>query len=99
MAYSLTSLKFATSTRALLPQNARYIERYVAFDKEFGDLDDLAIVVQAPSLPEATIYAGRLVRELRNNQVPLARIAYRIDPKQFEGRALLYLSTDRLKEI
>jgi len=99
MLYSFTSLKFATSTRALLPQNARYIERYVEFDKEFGELDDLAIVVQAPSLPEATIYAGRLVRELRNNQVPLARIAYRIDPKQFEGRALLYLSVDRLKEI
>jgi uncharacterized protein len=97
--YALTSLKFATSTRALLPQNERYIERYVEFDKEFGELDDLAIVVQAPSLPEATIYAGRLVRELRSNRVPLARIAYRIDPKQFEGRALLYLSTDRLKEI
>ena len=98
-AYALTTLKFATSTRALLPQNQRYIERYVEFDREFGELDDLAIVVHAPSLPEATIYAGRLVRELRTNRVPLARIAYRIDPKQFEGRALLYLSTDRLKEI
>jgi len=97
--YALTTLKFATSTRALLPQNERYIERYVQFDAEFGELDDLAIVVQAPSLPEARIYAGRLVRELRANRVPLARIAYRIDPKQFEGRALLYLSTERLKEI
>ena len=97
--YALTTLKFATSTRALLPQNARYVERYVQFEREFGELDDLAIVVQAPSLPEARIYAGRLVRELRSNGVPLARIAYRIDPKQFEGRALLYLSTERLKEI
>jgi len=97
--YALTTLEFATSTRALLPQNERYIERYVQFDKEFGELDDLAIVVHAPSLPEARIYAGRLVRELRANRVPLARIAYRIDPKQFEGRALLYLSTERLKEI
>jgi hopanoid biosynthesis associated RND transporter like protein HpnN len=39
------------------------------------------------------------VRELRANRVPLNRINYRIDPKQFEGRALLYLSTDKLKEI
>src|SRR5205823_4840197 len=37
--------------------------------------------------------------ELRANRVPLAHINYRIDPKQFEGRALLYLSSDRLKEI
>ena len=97
--YALTFLVFATSQRALLPQGKRFIERYVEFDREFGDLDDLVLVVQAPSLPEATVYATRLVRELRTNRVPLDRINYRIDPKQFEGRALLYLSTDKLKEI
>jgi hopanoid biosynthesis associated RND transporter like protein HpnN len=99
VAYSLVFLQFATSQRALLPQGKRFIEKYVEYDQEFGDLDDLVLVVQAPSLPEATIYANRLVRELRANRVPLDRINYRIDPKQFEGRALLYLSTDKLKEI
>ena len=56
-------------------------------------------MVEAPSLPEATLYAGRLVREMKEARVPLARVAYRIDPKQFEGRALLYLSLERLQEI
>jgi hopanoid biosynthesis associated RND transporter like protein HpnN len=97
--YALTTLTFATSTRALLPANEPYILRYVEYDREFGELDDLAIVVEAPSLPEATVYAGRLVKELKEARVPLARVAYRIDPKQFEGRALLYLSLDRLREI
>ena len=97
--YTLAFLQFATSNRALLPQGKRYIERYVEFDREFAQLDDLVLAVQAPSLPEATIYANRLVRELRANRVPLDHLNYRIDPKQFEGRALLYLSTDRLKEI
>jgi hypothetical protein len=97
--YALHSLSFATSTRALLPRHEPYIERYVEYDREFGELDDLAIVVEAPSLPEAIVYAGRLVRELKAARVPLNRVAYRIDPKQFEGRALLYLSLDRLIEI
>jgi uncharacterized protein len=97
--YALTTLTFATSTRALLPQNAPYVLRYVEYDREFGELDDLAIVVEAPSLPEATVYAGRLVKEMKEARVPLTRVAYRIDPKQFEGRALLYLSLDRLTEI
>jgi hopanoid biosynthesis associated RND transporter like protein HpnN len=97
--YALAALTFATSTRALLPRNQPYIERYVQYDREFGELDDLAIAVEAPSLQDATVYAGRLVRELRAARVPLARIAYRIDPKQFEGRALLYLGLDRLVEI
>ena len=97
--YAVTTLTFATSTRALMPRNLPFIERYGEFDREFGDLDDLAIVVEAPSLPEATVYATRLVREVKAAHVPLSRLSYRIDPKQFEGRALLYLSKDRLKEI
>jgi hopanoid biosynthesis associated RND transporter like protein HpnN len=99
VAYALNSLTFATSTRALLPPGRPYVERYTQYDREFGDLDSIAIVVEAPSLPEATLYANRLVRQLRTENVPLKRIAYRIDPKQFEGRGLLYLSKDRLANI
>jgi hopanoid biosynthesis associated RND transporter like protein HpnN len=39
------------------------------------------------------------VNELRARAVPLTRLTYRIDPKQFEGRALLYLSREQLAEI
>jgi hypothetical protein len=97
--YALNSLTFATSTRSLLPPGQPYVERYTQYDREFGDLDSIAIVVDAPSLPEATLYANRLVRQLRTENVPLKRIAYRIDPKQFEGRGLLYLSKERLANI
>jgi uncharacterized protein len=97
--YALETLTFATSTRALLPPGQPYVERYTQYDHEFADLDSIAIVVEAPSLPEATLYANRLVRQLRTDNVPLKRIAYRIDPKQFEGRGLLYLSKERLINI
>ena len=43
------------------------------------------------SLPAAKAYAVRLVRELQATGAPFQRIAYRIDPRQFEGQALLYL--------
>jgi hopanoid biosynthesis associated RND transporter like protein HpnN len=97
--YTLTTLTFATSTRALLPRGQAYIERFNAFERDFGELEDLVIVVEARSLTEAKAYATRLARELRERQVPLRRITYRIDPQQFEGRALLYLSRDKLAEI
>ena len=83
----------------MLPADAPYIQRYVEYGREFGDLDDVVIVVEATSLPEATVYAGQLVRELRAARVPLTRLAYRIDPRQFEGRALLYLPLDKLEQI
>ncbi|MBI4254924.1 MAG: MMPL family transporter, partial [Candidatus Rokubacteria bacterium] len=97
--HALTSLRFSTSTLKLLPSGQPYVEKYRQYDREFGELDELAIVVEAPSLPEATLYAQRLVRELRARHVPLVRIAYRIDPKQFEGRALLYLKKEKLAAI
>ena len=99
VAYALVELTFKTSARDLLPKGAPYIERLARLEREFGDLDEIVVVVEARSLPEATVYATRLVRELRNEQVPLRRISYRIDPNQFEGQALLYLSKERLAEI
>src|SRR5438552_6477582 len=89
--YALQSLTFATSTRSLLPPGRPYVERYTQYEREFGDLDSIAIVVEAPSLTEATVYATLLVRRLHASGVPLKRISYRIDPKLFEGGGLLYL--------
>jgi len=97
--YALTALTLKTSQRDLLPARQPSIQRYAEYAREFGDLDDIAVVVEASSPPEAKEYASRLASELRIRHVPLKRIAYRIDPKQFEGRALLYLPAERLAEI
>jgi uncharacterized protein len=98
VAYAIRSLGFQTDQAGLLPRTT-FLERYAQFEEQFGDLDDLVIVVDARSLPEAQAYAARLVHELRARAVPLTRLTYRVDPKQFEGRALLYLSKERLAEI
>jgi hypothetical protein len=98
VAYAVRNLGFKTEQSELLPRTT-FIERYAEYERQFGDLDDLVIVVDARSLPEAQAYAARLVHELRTRAVPLKRLTYRIDPKQFEGRALLYLSKERLTEI
>jgi len=97
--YAFTSLTFSTSNLKLLPPGQPYAERFVQYDEEFGDMEDLTIVVEASSLPEAKLYANRLVRELRAQHVPLKQLTYRIDPRQFEGRGLLYLSKKQLEEI
>jgi uncharacterized protein len=98
VAYALRNLGFNTDQSSLLPRTT-FIERYAEYERQFGDLDDLVIVVQAPSLPEAQAYASRLVNEVRARNVPLTKLAYRVDLKQFENRALLYLPKERLEEI
>ncbi len=97
--YTLHALTFKTSVRDILPQKAGYVQRYAQYAREFGELEDIVVVVEAGSFEGAKAYASRLVQELRSSPVKFERIAYRIDPKRFAGRQLLYLSTAELKEI
>ena len=99
VAYTVHALSFKTSTRSLLPQNAGFVIRYAEYAKEFGELEDIVVVVEAGSFEGARAYAARLTEELQRAPVKFHRIAYRIDPKRFEGRQLLYLPTAELKEI
>ncbi len=97
--YTLQALTFKTSVRDILPQKAGYVQRYAQYAREFGELEDIVVVVEAGSFEGAKAYASRLVQELRSSPVKFERIAYRIDPKRFLGRQLLYLSTSELQEI
>ena len=97
--YSLRTLTFLTSARDLLPPGQTYVQRYEEYLREFGDLDDVTVVIEASRLPEAKAFASQLAQELRRSPERFKRVSYRIDPKQFEGRALLYLSTEKLGEI
>jgi hypothetical protein len=80
----------ATTTRALLPQNAGYVVRYAQYARDFGELEDIVVAVEAGSFEGARAYAARLTKELRASPSKFKRIAYRIEPERFEGRQLLY---------
>ncbi|HEV2053939.1 MAG TPA: MMPL family transporter [Methylomirabilota bacterium] len=97
--YTLHALSFKTSGRDLLPKKAGYIVRYNQYAREFGELEDIVIVIEARTFEAAKDYAARLVQELRASPLKFPRVAYRVDPKRFEGRHLLYLPEKQLKEI
>jgi uncharacterized protein len=99
VAYTLHALSFKTSGRDLLPKDAGYVVRYNQYAREFGELEDVVIVIEARTFEAAKAYAARLVQELRASPIQFQRVAYRVDPKRFEGRQLLYLPTEQLKEI
>jgi hypothetical protein len=73
--------------------------RYAQYAREFGELEDIVIVIEARTFEAARDYAARLVQDLRASPVKFPRVAYRVDPKRFEGRQLLYLPEEQLKEI
>jgi uncharacterized protein len=97
--YTLRELTFLTSGRDLLPAGERSVLRYTEYLRDFGDLDDITVVVEARNLATAKAYATRLFNELKKSPDMFRRVTYRVDPKHLTGRALLYLPKDKLAEI
>ncbi len=96
--YTARSLTFQTSAVQLLPPHLPYVQRFKEDLRDFGELNDILVVVAAPSVERAKAYADRLAPQIK--ALPGAgRVSHRIDPDLFKGQALLYLSMDRLAEL
>ena len=96
--YTLWALDFLASPLRLLPQRARYVVLLNQYTQDFEELDDIIVAVEAPSPSRAKRYADRLVDVLRHEGLT-SRITYRIDPRFFDGRGLLYLPSDDLARL
>ncbi len=96
--YTLYALDFLASPLRLLPQRARYVVLLNQYTQDFEELDDIIVAVESPSPSRAKRYADRLVEVLRHEGLT-SRITYRIDPRFFDGRGLLYLPSDDLVRL
>src|SRR3990172_12473918 len=96
--YAAHSLTLETSKFHLLPPNPRDATLYQHYSEDFGQLEDIVVVVQSPAAEISTAYAARLAGVLRDGALATARISYRIDPSRLEESALMYLTIDRLQD-
>jgi len=97
--YTVHALTFVTSNLRLLPQRERYVVLLKEYQRDFGELNDVVVVVESPNPDLSKVYAARLVQELEHEGLDASGITYRVDPGYFDGRALLYLSVDELTKL
>jgi uncharacterized protein len=95
--YAVHSLTLDTSKFHLLPLHQPYATLYKDYAEDFGQLEDIVVVVQSPAVETSTAYAARLASVLRNGALGSARVSYRIEASQLEAQALLYLPLDTLR--
>src|ERR1041385_6157071 len=98
-AMSLLFLSVETSKLHLLPTHQRYADVFRQYVADFGALDDVLVVVRGPSVKESAAFAEALARRLRAGPIPFERISYRVEPRAFEGRALLYMPLPQLERL
>lgn len=95
--YAAHSLTLETSKFHLLPLHQRYATLYKDYAEDFGQLEDIVVVVESPEVETSTAYAARLAGVLRQGALGTARISYRIDASRLEAQGLLYLPLDTLR--
>jgi hopanoid biosynthesis associated RND transporter like protein HpnN len=95
--YAAHSLRLETSKFHLLPLHQRYAALYKDYAEDFGQLEDIVVVVESPEVETSTAYAARLAGVLRAGALGTARVSYRIDASRLEAHALLYLPLDTLR--
>jgi len=96
--YAAHSLRLETSKFHLLPLHQRYAALYKDYAEDFGQLEDIVVVVEGPEIETSTAYAARLAGILRQGALGTARISYRIDASRLEAHGLLYLPLDTLRK-
>jgi hypothetical protein len=96
--YAAHSLTLETSKFHLLPLHQRYATLYKEYAEDFGQLEDIVVVVEGPQIETSTAYAARLAGVLRRGALGTARISYRIDASRLEAHGLLYLPLDTLRK-
>ena len=92
-------LTFETSGLHLLPPGQAYVERYREYSRDFGELDEIIIVVRSPTVEASKAFAARLVDELRAGPIAFNHLAYRATLDGLTTRGLLYLPAPALAEL
>src|SRR5947209_17037351 len=95
--YAAHSLTLETSKFHLLPLHQRYATLYKEYAEDFGQLEDIVVVVESPEVETSTAYAARLAGVLRAGALGTARISYRIDASRLEAHAPPYRPLDPLR--
>src|SRR5262249_52291254 len=83
---TLTMLTFEPSDLHPLPPGQPYVERFREYPRQFGELDEIIIVVRAQSPAESKAYAARLVAVLEAGPIRFNRLVYRYSPESLDGR-------------
>lgn len=97
--YTAGHLRFEMARSTLVGSGERYDRLFQEYRGEFPDYDRLVIVVEAGNVAEAKAYAAALAERLRADPAHVRDVFYRIDPEDFEDRALLYLSPEELRTL
>ena len=97
--YTWYNLTYLTHRNDLISNRKDYLKRWHQYVEEFGDDDDMVVVVRGADRPRMEKALDMLAGEIQKRPESFERLFYKIDLTSLRGRALLYLPTAQIRQI
>jgi hopanoid biosynthesis associated RND transporter like protein HpnN len=94
-----TCLQYQTGRSDLISPNKDYQLRWRQYLAEFGDDDDIVVVVQGYERQRMQQALEALAAEVRRKPELFDRLFYKVDLQPLRDRALLYLPSEQIEQI
>jgi hopanoid biosynthesis associated RND transporter like protein HpnN len=95
----MTQLGFRTSRAELLSPKSDYNRRWIEYTKEFGDKEDVVVVVEGDSREQLTPVLDDVSRRLQKRSDLFAAVLHEADAPKLRAKGLYYLKPAELRQI
>ena len=95
----MTQLGFRTSRAELLNPNSDYNRRWLEYTKEFGDKEDVVVVVEGESREQIVPALDDVCRGLAQRSDLFAAVLHETDAPKLRSKGLYYLKPEELRQI
>jgi len=94
-----TRLQFQTSRSSLLSPKSDYNRRWLEYADEFGEQDDVVVVVSGENRQAILPVLDELAERLKREPKFFRSVFHRVDTAKFQAKGLYYLKPEKLAEI
>jgi len=96
---AVTRLQYKTQREDLVSPHKEYQQRWRDYLAEFGDDEDIVVVVQGTNRPKMEQALEALAMRVQERPELFDRLFYKVDLRALRNRALIFLSTEEIRSI
>jgi uncharacterized protein len=97
--YTSQRMEFQTGRDQLMPQNTAFNRDFQAFTKEFGEMEDIAVVIESQDAERAGEFGKRLYDVLAADKQLFSDVFYPYALPFFRNNGFLFMPLEDLKEL
>ncbi|GFO68331.1 transporter [Geomonas limicola] len=97
--FTAERMEFLTGRDDLMPKNTQFNRDFKTWRAEFGDMEDIVVVIESQDAERAGAFGSRLYQELAQDKKVFADVFYPFALPFFQKNGLMFMSLDELKEL